>query len=68
MAKKKIPYKIHKTPFVVIFLFILIWIAGVVSGVAELLKHPTDKTEWNLGATISNSSEIHIIPLTVTLL
>lgn len=32
MAKKKLSFKIEKIPFVVIFFFILIWIAGVVSG------------------------------------
>ena len=46
----------------------LINIAGVASEVAKLVKHPEDKVEWKLGITKSNSSELHTIPLSVTLM
>ena len=45
----------------------LLNIAGVAADVAALLEHPADKTEWKLGSTQSTSSELHIIPLTITL-
>lgn len=42
-------------------------IAGLAADVAKILNHPTDKTEWKVGATKSVSSALHIIPLTITL-